>query len=269
MDRYKELADRISEALDFMQACGLDLESHPELRAHRFLHQPRGAAARLRAGDDARRIRPPATGTAPPATWSGSATARASSTTRMSSICRGIKNPIGLKCGPSLKADELLRLIDILNPDNEPGRLTLICRFGADKAADHLPALVRAVKREGRAVVWSCDPMHGNTITADERLQDAAVRPHPAGGEDLLRGPRGRRHACRRRASGDDRPERHRMHRRRARDHATRISTTAITRCAIRGSMPSRRSISLSCWPNCSSRSAPARRSRCRRLRDL
>jgi 3-deoxy-7-phosphoheptulonate synthase len=79
---------------------------------------------------------------------------------------RGIKNPIGIKCGPSLSTDELLKLIDVLNPDNEPGRLTLICRFGADKAPKHLPQLVQAVKREGRGVVWSCDPMHGNTIKA-------------------------------------------------------------------------------------------------------
>jgi 3-deoxy-7-phosphoheptulonate synthase len=79
---------------------------------------------------------------------------------------KGIKNPIGLKCGPSLKPDELLRLIDILDPENEPGRLTLICRFGADKAAEHLPGLLRAVKREGRLPLWSCDPMHGNTIKA-------------------------------------------------------------------------------------------------------
>jgi 3-deoxy-7-phosphoheptulonate synthase len=81
-------------------------------------------------------------------------------------FCRGIKNPLGLKCGPSLKTDDLIRLIDILNPENEPGRLTLICRVGADKAAEFLPPLIRAVKREGKAVVWSCDPMHGNTITA-------------------------------------------------------------------------------------------------------
>src|SRR5207237_7565980 len=80
--------------------------------------------------------------------------------------CRGIKNPLGLKTGPSQKPDELLRLIDILDPDNEPGRLTLICRVGADKVAELLPALVRAVKREGRNVVWSCDPMHGNTVTS-------------------------------------------------------------------------------------------------------
>ncbi len=94
-------------------------------------------------------------------------------------FCRGIKNPIGLKCGPSLKADELIRLIDILNPDNEPGRLTLIARFGADKVEKHLPELIRAVKREGRVVVWSCDPMHGNTIKATSRLQDPALRCDP------------------------------------------------------------------------------------------
>jgi 3-deoxy-7-phosphoheptulonate synthase len=81
-------------------------------------------------------------------------------------FCRGIVNPIGLKCGPSLQPDELLRLIDILNPKDEAGRLTLICRFGADKVEKHLPALVRAVHKAGRTVVWSCDPMHGNTVSA-------------------------------------------------------------------------------------------------------
>jgi 3-deoxy-7-phosphoheptulonate synthase len=81
-------------------------------------------------------------------------------------FCRGIVNPIGLKCGPSLEADELLRLIDILNPKEEAGRLTLICRFGAEKIEKHLPALIRAVKKAGRKVVWCCDPMHGNTIAA-------------------------------------------------------------------------------------------------------
>ena len=76
----------------------------------------------------------------------------------------GVKNPIGLKCGPSLEPDDLLRLIDVLNPENEPGRLTLIARMGADRVAAGLPPLVKAVAREGRKVVWSCDPMHGNTI---------------------------------------------------------------------------------------------------------
>jgi 3-deoxy-7-phosphoheptulonate synthase len=81
-------------------------------------------------------------------------------------FCRGIVNPIGLKCGPSLEPDDLVRLIEILNPKDEPGRLTLIVRLGADKIADRLPQLIRAVKKSGRTVVWSCDPMHGNTITA-------------------------------------------------------------------------------------------------------
>jgi 3-deoxy-7-phosphoheptulonate synthase len=77
---------------------------------------------------------------------------------------RGVKNPIGLKCGPSLEGDDLIRLIDVLNPENEPGRLTLIARMGADKVEAHLPKLIRRVLREGRMVVWSCDPMHGNTM---------------------------------------------------------------------------------------------------------
>jgi 3-deoxy-7-phosphoheptulonate synthase len=79
---------------------------------------------------------------------------------------RGIKNPIGMKCGPTLEPDDLLRLIDRLNPANEPGRLTLITRMGADKVESRLPLLIRAVRREGREVVWCCDPMHGNTITS-------------------------------------------------------------------------------------------------------
>jgi 3-deoxy-7-phosphoheptulonate synthase len=81
-------------------------------------------------------------------------------------FCRGVKNPLGLKCGPSLDPDEMIRLIDTLNPKNEPGRLTLIGRFGADQVEKYLPKLIRTVAREGRAVVWSCDPMHGNTIKA-------------------------------------------------------------------------------------------------------
>jgi len=79
-------------------------------------------------------------------------------------FCRGIENPIGLKCGPSMSEDELLKLIALLNPTNEAGRLTLIARFGADQIGEKLPRLIRAVKREGAKVVWSCDPMHGNTV---------------------------------------------------------------------------------------------------------
>src|SRR6266511_4067487 len=82
-------------------------------------------------------------------------------------FCRGLINPLGLKCGPSTRVGELLRVIDILNPENEPGRLTLIVRLGSDKVGDQLPAMIRAIKREGKIVLWSCDPMHGNTITSE------------------------------------------------------------------------------------------------------
>jgi len=81
-------------------------------------------------------------------------------------FCRGIRNPLGIKCGPSSKPDELMRLIDTINPYNTPGRLTLICRMGADRVGELLPPLVRAVSREKREVIWSCDPMHGNTISS-------------------------------------------------------------------------------------------------------
>jgi len=164
--RYAELADRISQALGFMQACGLDLESHPELRATDFYTSHEA----LLLGYEQAMTREDST---QPGTWyatSGHMVWIGDRTRQYDhahvEYCRGIRNPLGLKCGPSLKSDDLLRLIDLLNPENEPGRLTLICRFGAEKAAEHLPVLVRAVEREGRVVVWSCDPMHGNTITS-------------------------------------------------------------------------------------------------------
>lgn len=84
---------------------------------------------------------------------------------------RGISNPIGIKCGPSLETSDLLQLLDILNPDNEPGRITLITRVGAGKVSEHLPKLVEAVRREGRSVVWSCDPCHGNTESTEQGLK--------------------------------------------------------------------------------------------------
>ena len=163
--RYNELADRISEALGFMRAIGLDLESHPEMRTTDMYTSHE---ALLLGFEQAMTRVDSTTGDwydcSGHMVWIGDRTRQYDHA--HVEFCRGIKNPLGLKCGPSLKADDLLRLIDILNPDNEPGRLTLICREGSDKAGDLLPGLVRAVKREGKAVVWSCDPMHGNTITS-------------------------------------------------------------------------------------------------------
>ncbi len=79
---------------------------------------------------------------------------------------RGIQNPIGLKAGPSMDPDELIRLCDVLNPNNEAGRLNIIVRMGADKVGEGMPKLIQAIEREGKKVLWSCDPMHGNTITS-------------------------------------------------------------------------------------------------------
>ncbi|MCB1503044.1 MAG: 3-deoxy-7-phosphoheptulonate synthase, partial [Bauldia sp.] len=162
--RYEQLANRITEALDFMRACGIDPESHPEMRSTEFYTSHEA----LLLGFEQAMTRIDSTSgdwytTSGHMIWIGDRTRQCDHA--HVEFARGIKNPIGLKCGPSLKPDDLIRLIDILNPDDEPGRLTLICRFGADKVQDHLPQLVRAVKREGRNVVWSCDPMHGNTIT--------------------------------------------------------------------------------------------------------
>jgi 3-deoxy-7-phosphoheptulonate synthase len=163
--RYAELADRISETLGFMRAIGLDLESHPELRTTDIYTSHEA----LLLGFEQAMTRIDSTSgdwycTSGHLLWVGDRTRQHDHA--HVEFCRGVKNPLGLKCGPTSRAEDLLHLIDILNPENAPGRLTLICRMGADKVADLLPPLIRTVKREGRQVVWSCDPMHGNTITS-------------------------------------------------------------------------------------------------------
>ena len=163
--RYQEISDRITEALDFMRAIGIDPEAHPEMRTTDFYTSHEA----LLLGYEQAMTRVDSTtgdyyATSGHMIWIGDRTRQPDHA--HVEYFRGIKNPIGLKCGPSLDPEELIRLIDILNPTNEAGRLTLIARFGADKAEAHLPALVRAVQREGRSVVWSCDPMHGNTVKA-------------------------------------------------------------------------------------------------------
>ena len=164
-ERYQEVADRITETLGFMRAIGLDAEAHPELRATDFYTSHE---ALLLGYEQAMTRIDSTTGewyaTSGHMIWIGDRTRQLDGA--HVEYCRGVRNPIGLKCGPSLKPDELIRLIDALDPTQEAGRLTLICRFGADKAEASLPALIRAVTREGRKVLWSCDPMHGNTIKA-------------------------------------------------------------------------------------------------------
>lgn len=163
--RYKELADRISEALAFMRACGVDSQTVPQMRSTDFFTSHEA----LLLGYEQALTRVDSTSgdwyaTSGHMLWIGDRTRQPDHA--HVEFFRGIKNPIGLKCGPSLTPDGLLELIDLLNPENEAGRLTLICRFGADKVFDHLPQLIRAVEREGKKVIWSCDPMHGNTVTA-------------------------------------------------------------------------------------------------------
>jgi 3-deoxy-7-phosphoheptulonate synthase len=163
--RYQELADRITESLEFMCACGITSENTPQLRTTTVYTSHEA----LLLGFEQAMTRLDSTSgdwyaTSGHMVWIGDRTRHPDQA--HVEFCRGIKNPIGLKCGPSLEPDGLLRLIDVLNPKDEPGRLTLICRFGADRVEKHLPKLIRAVARAGRTVVWSCDPMHGNTITA-------------------------------------------------------------------------------------------------------
>lgn len=163
--QYQELADRITESLAFMRACGITAETTPQLHATNFYTSHE---ALLLGFEQALTRRDSTSGhwyaTSGHMVWIGDRTRQPDHA--HVEFCRGIKNPIGLKCGPSLQPDGLIELIDILNPANEPGRLTLICRFGHDQVAERLPALIRAVEREGRKVVWSCDPMHGNTLTS-------------------------------------------------------------------------------------------------------
>jgi 3-deoxy-7-phosphoheptulonate synthase len=162
-ERYSDICWRIQESLAFMTACGLASPNATQLRATELYtshdamllnyEEPLSRQDSLTGDWYACSAHLP---------WIGERTREADGA--HVAFLRGVANPLGLKCGPGMTPDELLRLIDVLNPQNEPGRLTLITRVGADRVGDVLPPLIRAVQREGRCVVWSCDPMHGNTI---------------------------------------------------------------------------------------------------------
>ena len=161
--KYEDVADRIGEALDFMAACGIDADSVPQLKSTEFFTSHE---ALLLPYEEALTRQDSLTGdwydTSAHFLWIGDRT-RFDGSAHVEFL-RGVGNPIGMKCGPSLEPDALLRLLDTLNPGRVPGRMTLITRFGHDKIEAGLPPLVRAVQREGHPVVWSCDPMHGNVI---------------------------------------------------------------------------------------------------------
>jgi 3-deoxy-7-phosphoheptulonate synthase len=169
-ERYKKLAERIGETLSFMAACNINGDTSPQIRetdfftSHEALLLPyEQAMTRVdsTSGDwydvSAHML------------WLGDRTRQVGGA--HVEFLRGVKNPLGIKCGPTLPADDLLKLIDILNPTNELGRLTLIARMGAEKVKTHLAPLLRAVKKAGHIVTWCSDPMHGNTQASANGLK--------------------------------------------------------------------------------------------------
>lgn len=162
-ERYREMANRISAALDFMTAAGVNADTAHSLGAVDFFTSHE--ALLLEYEEALCRIDSitgqPVAGSGH-MIWIGDRTRQPDGA--HVEFCRGVLNPIGLKCGPSTSVEDLKVLMAKLNPTNEAGRLTLIARFGAGKSGEHLPRLIRAVSEEGANVLWTCDPMHGNTI---------------------------------------------------------------------------------------------------------
>lgn len=162
-ERYEDLAVRLTESLDFMAACGLTSETTPQIRETEFYTSHEALIIEY---EEALTRVDSTSGEwydcSAHMLWVGDRTRQLDGAHL--EFLRGVRNPLGVKAGPTMEPDELIRLIDLLNPTNDPGRLTVIARMGHDKVEDNLPALVRKVENEGRNVVWACDPMHGNTI---------------------------------------------------------------------------------------------------------
>ena len=168
--RFEELTQRINECIDFIRACRLPIDEVEQFSEASFYTSHEA----LLLGYESSLTRLDKTdgkyyaGSAH-MLWIGDRT-RSPDEAHVEFL-RGVANPIAFKVGPSITKDGLLKLIDILNPDNEAGRLTLIARMGTQKVGEHLPPLIRAVKEAGKTVVWSCDPMHGNTIKSPSGIK--------------------------------------------------------------------------------------------------
>mgnify|MGYP001370729673 CR=1 FL=1 len=164
--KYREIANRISDTLEFMEAIGISSKNTKRLRSVDFYTSHE---ALLLPYEEAMTRLDSTSGemydTSAHMVWIGDRTRQPDGA--HVEFCRGIKNPIGIKCGPSLDPDELKKLIDIINPENEAGKITLICRFGHDKIRDALPKLVKPFINSEHNLIWSCDPMHGNTIKSN------------------------------------------------------------------------------------------------------
>ena len=173
-ERYETLASQIDQSLNFMAACGINSQSAPQLHETSLYTSHE---ALLLNFEQALTRQDSLSGEwydcSAHMLWIGDRTRQIDGA--HVEFLRGVKNPLGFKAGPTMKADDLLRLLDVLNPDNEAGRINIIARMGADNVTEHLPALVRAVKAEGREVLWSSDPMHGNTVKSSTGFKTRMV----------------------------------------------------------------------------------------------
>ena len=175
-DKYREIANRISESLNFMKACGLTASSVPQLRETDFFTSHEALLLNYEEAltrEDTITAEKGWYATSAHLLWVGDRTRQFDH--GHIEYLSGIQNPVGIKCGPSLEKDDLIRLLDKVNPNNESGKVVLICRMGSEKVNEHLPKLIKNIKANGKNVTWCCDPMHGNTIKASNGYKTRRV----------------------------------------------------------------------------------------------
>ena len=175
-DKYREIANRISESLNFMKACGLTSSSVPQLRETDFFTSHEALLLNYEEAltrEDTITAEKGWYATSAHLLWVGDRTRQFDH--GHIEYLSGIQNPVGIKCGPSLEKDDLIRLLDKVNPNNETGKVVLICRMGSEKVNEHLPKLIKNIKANGKNVTWCCDPMHGNTIKASNGYKTRRV----------------------------------------------------------------------------------------------
>ena len=174
--KYQEVANRISESLNFMRACGLTSDTASQLRETEFYTSHEALLLNYEEAltrEDTITAEKGWYSTSAHLLWVGDRTRQHDH--GHIEFLSGIQNPIGIKCGPSLDPDDLVRLIEKINPENDTGKVVLICRMGSEKVSEHLPKLVKKIQSEGKNVIWCCDPMHGNTIKASNGYKTRKV----------------------------------------------------------------------------------------------
>ena len=175
-NKYQEVADRITESLNFMKACGLTSDTASQLRETEFYTSHEALLLNYEEAltrEDTITSEKGWYSTSAHLLWVGDRTRQHDH--GHIEFLSGIQNPVGIKCGPSLEPDDLIRLIEKINPENDTGKVVLICRMGSEKVFDHLPKLIKKIQSEGKKVIWCCDPMHGNTIKASNGYKTRKV----------------------------------------------------------------------------------------------